>query len=89
MIKIIDWEEIERGYNNKMDKTKAIEVLRDLKDYVNENWDEVDYRKDIDEANEAIDIACAALFEGKVVGELSIEGKKYAISELENMGSNE
>ena len=61
-----------------MNKEKAIEVLKGLRDYVNENWDE-EYRKDIDNANEAINIACATLKEKKIAGELSIGNKKYLV----------
>ena len=31
-----------------MNKTVAMDVLRDLEDYINENWNEVAYRKDIE-----------------------------------------
>lgn len=44
-----------------MNKEKVIKVLEDLRNYVNENWDESEYKNDIDEAEEAINIAVSVL----------------------------
>ena len=37
-----------------MDKEKVVEVLEDLKCYVTENWDETEFKKEMDEAEEAL-----------------------------------
>lgn len=66
-----------------MNTEKIIEVLNGLKDYVNENWDE-EYKKDIEEANEAVKIAVAILKSGKTVGSLVLNGKEYIVSERDN-----
>lgn len=65
-----------------MDKEKVIKVLEDLRDYVNENWDESEYKKDMDEAEEAINIAVSVLKKSTVSGYLEIDGKKYSVSEI-------
>lgn len=65
-----------------MNKEKAIKVLEDLRDYVNENWDESEYKKDMDEAEEAINIAVSVLKKSTVSGYLEIDGKKYNVSEI-------
>ena len=44
-----------------MNKEKQIEVLEDLKSYVNENWDEYEYADDIKDANVALDVAIALI----------------------------
>jgi hypothetical protein len=65
-----------------MNKEKVIEVLEDLKDYVNENWDESEYKKEMDEAEEAINIAVSTLKQATVCGTLEIREKKYNIVEV-------
>lgn len=65
-----------------MDKEKVIKVLEDLRDYVNENWDESEYKKDMDEAEEAINIAVSVLKKSTVSGYLEIDGKRYIVSEI-------
>lgn len=65
-----------------MNKEKAIKVLEDLRDYVNENWDESEYKKDMDEAEEAINIAVSVLKKSTVSGYLEIDGKRYIVSEI-------
>ena len=65
-----------------MDKEKVIKVLEDLRDYVNENWDESEYKKDMDEAEEAINIAVSVLKKSIVNGYLEIDGKRYIVSEI-------
>ena len=65
-----------------MNKEKVIQVLEDLRDYVNENWDESEYKKDIDEAEEAINIAVSALRESNISGYLELNGKRYSVSEI-------
>lgn len=65
-----------------MDKEKVIKVLEDLRDYVNENWDESEYKKDMDEAEEAINIAVSVLKKSTVNGYLEIDGKRYIVSEI-------
>lgn len=69
-------------WRREMSKEKAIKVLEDLRDYLNENWDESEYRKDLDEAEEAINIAVSALKESTFSGYLEIEGKKYNVSKI-------
>lgn len=65
-----------------MDKEKVIKVLEDLRGYVNENWDESEYKKDMDEAEEAINIAVSVLKKSTVSGYLEIDGKRYIVSEI-------
>lgn len=65
-----------------MNKEKVIKVLEDLRDYVNENWDESEYKKDMNEAEEAINIAVSVLRKSTVSGYLEIDGKKYSVSEI-------
>lgn len=65
-----------------MNKEKVIQVLEDLRDYVNENWDESEYKKDMDEAEEAINIAVSVLKKSTVSGYLEIDGKRYSVSEI-------
>lgn len=65
-----------------MNKEKAIKVLEDLRNYVNENWDESEYKKDMDEAEEAINIAVSVLKESNISGYLELDGKRYSVSEI-------
>ena len=69
-------------WRKNMNKEKAIKVLEDLRDYVNENWDESEYKKDMDEAEEAINIAVSLLKDSTVSGYLELEGKRYSVSEI-------
>lgn len=69
-------------WRRRMNKEKVIQVLEDLRDYVNENWDESEYKKDIDEAEEAINIAVSALRESNISGYLELNGKRYSVSEI-------
>lgn len=69
-------------WRRRMNKEKAIKVLEDLRDYVNENWDESEYKNDMDEAEEAINIAVSVLKKSTVSGYLEIDGKKYSVSEI-------
>lgn len=64
-----------------MNKEKQIEVLEDLKSYVNENWDEYEYADDIKDANVALDVAIALIKSSNVVGTLTINDKSYIILE--------
>lgn len=67
-----------------MTKDKIIDVLKDLKDYVNENWSE-EYREQIDDVNEVVDFLIPTISNSMaVVGELTLDGKKYIISEPHN-----
>jgi len=66
-----------------MDKEKAIEVLEDLKCYVNENWDETEYKKEMDEAEEAINIAVSILKQSSVCGILELKYEKYSIVKID------
>ena len=65
---------------NKMNKEKALDTLKMLKDYVNENWDE-EYRSDIDDVNEMYDYLVHMMSNSNVVGSAVINGKLYTISE--------
>ena len=62
-----------------MDIKKALEVLKMLRDYVNENWDE-EYREDIDDVNEMYDYLIPILSNTKIVGSAVINGESYLIS---------
>ena len=64
-----------------MNKEKQIEVLEDLKFYVNEEWDEYEYADDIKEANIALDAAIALIKSSNVVGTLTINDKSYIVLE--------
>lgn len=66
-----------------MNKEKALEVLEMLKDYVNENWDE-EYRNDINSVNDMYEFVVAALSTSGLVGNATINGKRYLISEDTN-----
>lgn len=64
-----------------MNKERQIEVLEDLKSYVNENWDEYEYADDIKEANIALDAAIALIKSSNVAGTLTINDKSYIVLE--------
>ena len=64
-----------------MNKEKQIEVLEDLKSYVNEEWDEYEYADDIEDANVALDVAIALIKSSNVVGTLTINDKSYIVLE--------
>lgn len=64
-----------------MNNEKIIEVLEDLKNYVNENWDE-EYREDIDNANVAINMVVKMIRKNEIVGRLVLEGEEYLISKV-------
>lgn len=64
-----------------MNKEKQIEVLEDLKSYVNEDWDEYKYADDIKDANVALDVAIALIKSSNVVGTLTINDKRYIVLE--------
>lgn len=64
-----------------MNKEKQIEVLEDLKSYINENWDEYEYADDIKDANVALDAALALIKSSNVVGTLTINDKSYIVLE--------
>ena len=66
-----------------MNKEKVIEVLEDLKCYVNENWDETECKKEIDEADEAINIAVSILKQSSVCGFLKLNNEKYNIVKID------
>lgn len=66
-----------------MNKEKVIEVLEDLKCYVNENWDETEHKKEIDEADEAISIAVSILKQSSVCGFLKLNNEKYNIVKID------
>lgn len=62
-----------------MTTEKCIEVLEDLRCYVNENWDE-EYRKSINEVNEAVPMAIRLIKERQVCGTVQMNGETYLIS---------
>lgn len=66
-----------------MINTKVIEVLLDLKNYVNENWDESEYKKEMDESSEAVDIAVVLLKERKFIGTMDLNGETYGITKID------
>lgn len=64
-----------------MNKERQIEVLEDLKSYVNEEWDEYEYADDIKEANIALDAAIVLIKSSNVAGTLTINDKSYIVLE--------
>lgn len=64
-----------------MNKEKQIEVLEDLKSYVNEEWDEYEYADDIKDANVALDAAIALIKSYNVACTLTINDKSYIVLE--------
>ena len=66
-----------------MNIKKALEVLEMLRDYVNENWDE-EYRNDINSVNDMYEFVVEALSTSSIVGNATINGKRYLISEDTN-----
>ena len=64
-----------------MNKEKQIEVLEDLKSYVNEEWDEYEYADDIKDTNVALDVAIALIKSSNVAGTLTINDKGYMVLE--------
>ena len=64
-----------------MNKEKQIEVLEDLKSYVNEEWDEYEYADDIKDTNVALDVAIALIKSSNVAGTLTINDKRYMVLE--------
>lgn len=64
-----------------MNKEKQIEVLEDLKFYVNEEWDEYECADDIEDANVALDAAIALIKSSNVAGTLTINDKSYIVLE--------
>lgn len=65
-----------------MNNEKALDVLKMLKDYVNENWDE-EYIDDINDVNEMYDYLVRILSDTKIVGSAVIDGQSYLISKSE------
>ena len=66
-----------------MNKEKQIEVLEDLKSYVNEYWDDYEYADDINDANVALDAAIALIKSSNVAGTLTINDKSYMVLECQ------
>lgn len=64
-----------------MNNEKALEILKMLRDYVNENWDE-EYRDDIDNVNEMYNYLVPIISNSNIVGNAIINGKSYLISEV-------
>lgn len=62
-----------------MNKEKQIEVLEDLKNYVNEEWDAYEYADDIRDANTALEAAIALIKSSNVAGTLTINDESYII----------
>ena len=62
-----------------MNKEKQIEVLEDLKSYVNEEWDAYEYADDIKDANTALDAAIALITSSNVAGTLTINDESYIV----------
>lgn len=69
-----------------MNKERAIEIIEKLRDYAYENWDDVEYDKELDEIGEAVDLIKAQLLSSNVAGNAEINGKKYLIMEVEDNG---
>lgn len=62
-----------------MQKEKCIEVLKSLKDYVGENWDESEYGQEIQKAQEAVDMAVAIIESSNVCGALILNGETFIV----------
>ena len=68
---------------NEMNKEKALDTLKMLKDYVNENWDE-EYMEDIDDVNKMYDYLVPIISNSNIIGNAVINSKSYLISEGNN-----
>lgn len=66
-----------------MNKERQIEVLEDLQNYVNEEWDAYEYADDIRDANTALDAAIALIKSSNVAGTLTINDKSYIVLEAQ------
>ena len=64
----------------EMNNKKALDTLKMLKDYVNENWDE-EYMEDIDDVNKMYDYLVPIISNSNIVGNAVINGRSYLISE--------
>ena len=65
-----------------MNKEQCIEILEDLKSYVDENWDYNDpsiLPQILDSIN-AINYAIDSLRVNNIIGTLNIDGEKYIVS---------
>ena len=64
-----------------MKKEKIINTLKDLKDYINENWDPYEAKKEIDDANDALEAALNIIESDttNIVGTLELDGKTYTV----------
>lgn len=67
-----------------MTKERAVEVIEDLRDYAYENWDDLEYREQLDEIGEAVDFVKNYIVSSTICGTAEIGGKKYLITEVEH-----
>lgn len=64
-----------------MKKEDIIESLDYLISDINDNWDAIEYAKEIEFNTKALEEAIKIIESSKVVGTLNINGKEYIISE--------
>lgn len=64
-----------------MKKEDIIESLDYLISDINDNWDAIEYAKEIEFNTKALEEAIKIIESSKVVGTLNINGKEYTISE--------
>lgn len=66
-----------------MNKEKCIEILKDLSNYIDEEWDRDDPKivKEIERDMEALEFAIQVLKKSNVVGSMQLENKLYLVSE--------
>lgn len=62
---------------------RAIKVVKDLRDYAFQNWDEIECEEQLDEIEKAVDVIVLHLSTNGTVGTAEIDGKKYVISKAE------
>ena len=67
-----------------MSKEKVLEVLAELQDYVEDEWDKDQFAEDIKESSEALSYAMNVIKAGKVVGTLELNGQSYNICNPES-----
>lgn len=63
-----------------MEKEKCIETLKEIKDYVQEEWDPFEYEDEIKKAAEAVDMAIEIIESSNVCGTMTLNGETYIIS---------
>lgn len=67
-----------------MDTMECIEVLKNLSNYINEEWNhsEPEVVREIELNTKALEFAITALTNSKVVGSIQLNNKQYLINEI-------